>query len=179
MQLSDFLFTKLEADTAIPSFQCSDNDLNDFLLFDSKKYYEDLLAVTYLFIDVQHCQVAAYFSMLNDKVAYNPTDNNIWNKINRHISNNKRKRSYPSVKIGRLAVSTLYVNCGIGSSILQFIKWSMVNNCRTGCRFITVDAYAAATDFYIKNGFSFFTKEDIGDKTRLMYFDLKSFKATV
>ena len=52
----------------------------------------------------------------------------------------------------------------------------MVNNPKLGCRFITVDAYAKATDFYRKNDFEYFTMTDTLDATRLMYFDLKPFK---
>lgn len=43
---------------------------------------------------------------------------------------------------------------------------------KTGCRFITVDAYAAAIPFYLRNGFVPLNDEDIDDLTRLLYFDL-------
>lgn len=47
---------------------------------------------------------------------------------------------------------------------------------KLGCRFLTVDAVAAATGFYeTKGNFRFFTEQDEGDDTRLMYFDLKDF----
>ena len=42
----------------------------------------------------------------------------------------------------------------------------------TGCRFITVDAYAAAIPFYLRNGFVPLNEEDTDDPTRLLYFDL-------
>lgn len=48
---------------------------------------------------------------------------------------------------------------------------------RSGCRFLTVDAYADVVDFYESRcGFKFFTETDVNDDTRLMYFDLKPFK---
>ncbi len=43
---------------------------------------------------------------------------------------------------------------------------------KTGCRFITVDAYAAAIPFYLRNGFVPLNDEDIDEPTRLLYFDL-------
>lgn len=43
---------------------------------------------------------------------------------------------------------------------------------KTGCRFITVDAYAAAVPFYLKNGFVPLNDDDLNDPTRLLYFDL-------
>ena len=72
-------------------------------------------------------------------------------KINRRISNNKRRKTDPSVKIGHLAVSKDYDNKGVGRAILDFIKHAFTNGNRTGCRFITVDAYAKATGFYINS----------------------------
>ena len=39
-------------------------------------------------------------------------------------------------------------------------------------RFITVDAYAAAIPFYLRNGFVPLNDEDADEPTRLLYFDL-------
>ena len=170
----DFKIVKLTTETPLLHFHCSDEDLNSFLVEDAKNYLTDLMAVTYLIIDNEKQQIAAYFSLLNDKVAYDPQSKGIWNRINRHIHNNKRRRSYPSVKIGRLAVGTDYADMGLGSKILGSIKKLYAEGNRAGCRFITVDAYSNATKFYEKNGFDFFTTLDVLDKTRLMYFDLKA-----
>ena len=43
---------------------------------------------------------------------------------------------------------------------------------KTGCRFLTVDAYAGAVPFYLKNGFIPLNDEDADADTRLLYFDL-------
>lgn len=56
-----------------------------------------------------------------------------------------KRKTYPSVKIGRLAVSKDYDNKGVGRAILDFIKHAFTNGNRTGCRFITVDAYATSS----------------------------------
>ncbi len=176
MQLADFDFVQLTPDTTLLPFVSEDEDLNNFLMEDAKNYSADLMAVTYLFIDRQKQQTVAYFSLLNDKVAYDPQQKGFWNRINRHIPNNKRRRSYPSAKIGRLAVAKEYANEGIGSQIIEYVKYFMVTEPKLGCRFITVDAYSDATKFYEKNKFKYFTMLDTLDKTRLMYFDLKPFK---
>ena len=170
---------RLSPTTDICPFHCSDKDLNDFLLEDAKKYLSDLMAVTYLFVDADSHKTIAYFSLLNDKVAYNPMDKTIWNRINRLVSNRKRRKSYPSVKIGRLAVSEDCVQSGIGTTILNYIKNKVIIVPLAGCRFLTVDAYANVTDFYQKNGFNFFTSTDLLEPTRLMYFDLKPFKEQI
>jgi predicted GNAT family N-acyltransferase len=176
VDIKDMEFRPLTADTMLLPFRCVDDDLNSFLFEDAKNYLNDMMAVTYLFIDKEHQQTAAYFSLLNDKVAYDPQSKGIWNRINRRIHNNKRRRSYPSVKIGRLAVGEDYAQLGLGSKIIDFIKRIYATGNRAGCRFITVDAYANATKFYQKNGFEFFTMTDALDSTRLMYFDIKPFK---
>ncbi len=46
---------------------------------------------------------------------------------------------------------------------------------RSACRFITVDAYAAAVPFYEKCGFMFLSEKDKHSKTRAMYYDLINF----
>ena len=179
VDLSEFDFVRLTADMQLMPFRCADDDLNHFLTDDAKNYLNDLMAVTYLLIDRDKRQIAAYFSLLNDKVAYDPQSKGIWNRINRHISNNKRRRSYPSVKIGRLAVGEDYVKSGLGTGILTFVKKLYAEGNRAGCRFLTVDAYADATDFYRKNDFDYFTTLDTFDSTRLMYFDLKPFRDNI
>ena len=179
MRLSDFEFVQLTKDTQLLPFDSEDEDLNNFLIEDAKNYSVDLMAVTYLFVDKEKQQIAAYFSLLNDKMAYDPREKSIWNRINRLIPNSKRRRSYPSAKIGRLAVGKDYVHGGLGSQILGYIEYYLVTNPKLGCRFLTVDAYAKATDFYRKNDFEYFTMLDTLDATRLMYLDLKPFKESI
>ena len=60
----------------------------------------------------------------------------------------------------------------IGSFLLDFIKSYFVVDNKTGCRFLTVDAYADAVPFYLKNGFVPLNEDDKDDDTRLLYFDL-------
>lgn len=179
MQLSDFEFVQLTKSTPLLPFVSEDEDLNNFLMEDAKNYSADLMAVTYLFIDKEKQQIAAYFSLLNDKMAYDPRERSIWNRINRLIPNQKRRRSYPSAKIGRLAVAKGYDHQGLGSQIIEYIEAMLVKKPKMGCRFLTVDAYAGATDFYRKNDFEYFTTMDTFDATRLMYFDLKPFKDNI
>lgn len=56
--------------------------------------------------------------------------------------------------------------------LMDYIKGFFIKKNKTGCRFITVDAYKAAIEFYQKNGFDFLTTEDKNDNRRQMYFDL-------
>lgn len=166
---------QLTSDTDIKPFNCADDDLNGFLFDDAKFFQKELLAVTYLIEYMELNKTAAYYSLLADKITFNPEEKVVWNKLNRNIPNPKRRRSYPAVKIGRLAVSEEFSRCGIGTFILDNIKYAFANVRRLGCRFITVDALSSAVSFYERNGFQFFTESDKGDDTRLMFFDLKNF----
>jgi hypothetical protein len=66
---------------------------------------------------------------------------------------------------------------GLGRQILDWLKILFLTANRTGCRFITVDAYnnPRTIDFYERNDFRFLTSADEKDDTRQMYFDLKPF----
>ena len=175
MGFENFSFRQIEADTEIKSFDCGDADLNDFLYSDAVNYYKSMMALTYLLEDEAADKTVAYYSLLNDKIVFDPDDKRFWNKLNRRISNSKRRKEYPAVKIGRLAVAQDYCNQHIGTAILLQIKHIFATMRRSACRFITVDAYAAAIPFYEKCGFMFLSEKDKNSKTRAMYFDLINF----
>ncbi|MCK5591457.1 MAG: hypothetical protein KAI72_05830 [Candidatus Pacebacteria bacterium] len=52
------------------------------------------------------------------------------------------------------------------------VKEMFLSDNRTGCRFITVDAYIKSTGFYQKNEFEFYHSSDDDKNTRIMFFDL-------
>ena len=175
MKITDFQLYKLDNSNQIKSFKCDDTDLNDFLFDDALNYRHQLMGVTYLIIDENKNKTVAYYTLFNDKITRNEGEPSIWNRLSRSLPNQKRRKHYPAVKIGRLAVDKDYSKKGIGSDILTFLKMLFTSGNRTGCRFITVDAYRAALSFYEGNGFSYLTEKDQSEDTRLMYFDLKSF----
>ena len=167
---------KLSSETSIKTFDCGDMDLNNFLLEDALHYLSERMAVTYVL--TSQGQTIAYFCLLNDKVTFDTTDEkekSFWNRFNRKnkIPNHKRRQNYPAVKIGRLAVASNFGRQGIGYFILNSIKEMLVQKNDIACRFLTVDAYHTALDFYLRNEFHFISMQDENDSTRLMYFDLK------
>ncbi len=178
MALEDYYFTPLQMSMGIKPFKCKDNDLNGFLLDDALKYLEDLMAVTYLWEDLDKNKTVAYFSLLNDKITFDPEQRTIWNRLSRNVANRKRRKDYPAVKIGRLAVAEEYMGQGLGRDIIRLVKYTFTHGNRTGCRFITVDAYQDAAGFYKRCGFDFLSEKDKNDKTRSMYYDLKRFLDT-
>src|SRR6266446_3979442 len=102
MQLSDFRFVRLTAESPPSDFDCDDDDLNDFLHNDALEYQKQLLAVTYVFLDV-NSKIVAFFSVSNDALLDKGYEK--WNKLNRKVKNQKRRKNYPAVKIGRLGVA--------------------------------------------------------------------------
>lgn len=176
MDLSSFVISKLANGETVKSFDCGDADLNDFILNECMPYRNEKLAVTYVLEesdDMVHDHIAAFFSLSNDRISMSDFDNKTrYNRFSRRFNNHKRLRSYPAVKIGRLGVSLDMKGQSVGTFLLNFIKTYFVDDNKTGCRFITVDAYAAAVPFYLKNGFIPLNDEDKDDPTRLLYFDL-------
>lgn len=175
MDFSKLSQIQLSSETDIKPFKYAEDDLNGFLFDDAKHFQDELMAVTYLLEDREMNVTVAYFSLLADKITFNPGEKAIWNRLNHNIPNPKRRRNYPALKIGRLAVNENYANEGVSTFVIDSIKYAFTTVKRLGCRFLTVDALKSATHFYEKNGFQFFTGEDKDDETRLMFFDLKNF----
>ena len=149
---SSYIIRKLGTDETVKSFDCGDADLNDFILNSSNDYRKSLLAVTYVFEsidDVHHDRVAAYFCLANDRVSLTDFPNNTeFNRFRRRrFVNEKRLKSYPAAKICRLAVSREFKGMRIGEFLSDFIRSYFLTDNKTGCRFLTVDAYAAAIPY--------------------------------
>jgi predicted GNAT family N-acyltransferase len=176
MDYSQAQLVKMGNNAAIETFDCGDLDLNAFLSDDALRYFEERMAVTYILVCRE--QIVAYYCLLNDKVTFDTTQENersFWNRFNRKnkIPNSKRRQNYPAVKLGRLAVSKQFKGQGVGGFILDGLKQMLTLKTDTGCRFLTVDAYSTALDFYLKNEFQYISSQDERENTRLMYYDLK------
>lgn len=174
MLVEDFSLVRLSNQYQIKSFDCDDLDLNDFLFEDAKTALNQHIAVTYLLEKGEH--TVAYFCVFNDKISIKDLKSENFNFIQKIFTETgfENLNSYPAVKIGRLGVNKTHQNAGIGKWILDYLKLWFIDSNRTGCRFITVDAYAQSLGFYEKMGFDFMTVKDEGKSTRQMYFDLLS-----
>lgn len=107
---STFQIRKLESDERIGSFDCGDADLNDFILNESLFYREALLAVSHVFEDKATGEVAAYFSLANDRVSLSDfADKTEFNRFRRkRFPNEKRMKSYPAGKLCRFVTVDAY-----------------------------------------------------------------------
>lgn len=171
---NDYGIRKLELGERVVAFSCDDEDLDDFIINDAPLYREALLAVTYVIERNSDKALVGYFSLANDRIAIKDfPSNNEFNKFRRHrFVNEKRLTNYPAVKLCRFALSNTVKGKHIGSILLDFMKRYFVSDNKTGCRFLTVDAYRTAESFYQKNGFLYLSTADEEKPTRLMFYDL-------
>lgn len=161
----------LTPDYELTTFDCGDSDLNEFLLEDAKHFHEKHIANTFILEDEGH--IAAYFCLLNDKISRLEVTNSQWKREKDSFPDGKQFRSYPTIKIGRFAVSLEYRGQGIGTELMRGIKYLLnTEHGHSAFRFLTVDAYLSAIDFYRKNGFKELTQKEEGEHTRLMFFDM-------
>lgn len=167
---------RLNIGDSVSEFDCSDEDLNDFILNEACLYRNALLSVTYVVEDKETHDVLAYFSLANDKISISDFESKTeFNRFRKHkFVNEKRLRSYPAIKIGRLAISRKAQHQSIGTYLLEFIEDYFIIDNKSGCRFVTIDAYVNAIPFYIKNNYQFLNNDDEDKRTRVMYFDLAS-----
>jgi len=187
-----FVLARLETEddfNSICSFDCGNPDLNEFFRDDAFMHKHHLLAETYYFQPVAATKEnifipVAFISFLNDNIPLTKEEaktnkKDFRKQIEKTIPYKfRRYSSFPAVKIGRLGVNKDYHRHSIGTYLLNMTKEFFLTHNRTGCRFITVDAYNdnATINFYTKNGFQFLWGEDKDSDTRIMYFDLKRFK---
>ena len=162
---------KLSSDTDLSGFDCGDDDLNDFLVEDAKGFLDKRIATSYILKDGDY--IVAYFCLLNDKISRQDVTNSQWKKIKGAFPERKQFGSYPAIKIGRFAVSSKYKGRNVGSDLMSILK-SMLNEHSnySAFRYLTVDAYLSAIEFYKKNGFKILSEKIISDHTRLMFFDM-------
>ena len=176
---SDYEVRKLLENETIKSFDCGDEDLNDFIMNRANDYHKAMLSVTYVFEHKASGKIIGYFSLANDKISIDDFGNNTeFNRFRRkRFTNEKRIRSYPSVKICRLGIDNDFRGFGVGTKLINFIKLFYSKDNKAGCRFLTVDAYHNAVAFYERNMFQILRDDD--RKTHLLYYDLNEMRNVI
>lgn len=143
IEFNELDIVKLSTGFDLSAFNCGDEDLNSFLKDDAITYQKGSLAVTYLCLYKN--QIVGYFSLSSDSIRLDIEEKEIMPEPKRRLG------EYPAVKIGRLAVhkrgiGTFLIKAAIGKIAGGIIK-------EIGCRFVTVDAYDQAINFYRKLDF--------------------------
>jgi GNAT superfamily N-acetyltransferase len=169
---------RLSQDHLLKEFDCGRKDLNDFLHKDSIFNLNNLLLVTYI-LEIPD-KTIAYFSVANDLLKINVDScPEFKTHLRKYVKGTRlytlfQMTAFPAVKLGRLAVDTEYQCRGIGTELVNAMKYSFLTNNKTGCAFITVDAINEEKPlrFYSNNGFAFLSENDKKDESRLMYYTL-------
>jgi len=184
-------FENLTEEHDLSEFDCGDDDLNDFLKNDALKQQKSRLNVTKLIIYDR--EIIGYVSLLTDTlVLKNIQDEKIQLNIKNQLEIKSKNKNISGVKIGRLALDKKYSGEGLGSHILRNILTNLkiISDNEIGFRFIIVEGYAKAFNFYVvKNGFEYLKKDykniknidfiSKRDPTKkfYLYFDLEKFKS--
>lgn len=154
-------------------FLCGDKDLEDFFNIDAIHYQNKLIAKVYYW--VRDNIPIVMFSVSNDAIKFQDEEKR------KSVFEKGKFNTFPAVKIGRFGVYKDFQCGGIGTQAMDYIKSMFVIKNKTGCRFITLDAYNKddTLRFYQKNGFQFYHDKDKDKPTRIMYFDLLPFLNTM
>ncbi|MDO5860247.1 N-acetyltransferase [Methanobrevibacter sp.] len=162
----NYKFETLTEKHDLSNFECDSDDLNDFIKNDALKQQEDKINITKLITCDD--EIIGFVSLLTDIIPLkNIRDENIRLELKPHYNENiekvPKRKPLPAIKIGRFAIDKKYTNNGLGSHILR----NVINSIRklsendVGLRFIVVEGYASAYNFYVvHNNFSNLKKDD-------------------
>lgn len=164
---------RLTADIPVANFDCGDEDLNGFLRDDAIP--SDAKHIANSFVLMDDGNVVAYFCLLTDKITKQEVSKADWRRFKKQFPHGKQFSSYPSIKVGRFAVSKDYCHQGVGANLIGLIKLKLLEDVKLPAfRFLTVDAYIKAIPFYEFCDFKQLQPLDKDKDTRLMYFDMLS-----
>lgn len=134
-------------DDILSQFSCGRNQLDEFLHDDAKHYNEYGLTKTIIVFLEDFDGVAAYFSLSSDAVLLNDSE-----KFELGVT--LPIKSFPAVKITKLAIASSLQGQKIGSALIDLIC-GLVNIDHIAVRLLTVDAVNSpdVIGFYSRTGF--------------------------
>ena len=167
-------------------FSCGYDDLDEYFLKDSPLWADQMYGKTYCFVLKNDPQtIVCAFSLSNETIRVDLLPNSQKKRFLKEIPKEKRIRRYPAVLIGRLGVDIQFANNGIGTELMQILKfWFVEPDNKAAVRYLAVDALnnSRTLNYYEKNGFAYLFKDEEQEavssrmklplKTRYMYFDL-------
>lgn len=146
----NYRFEILNNQHDLSKFNCEIEDLNNFLKQDALNQQNMNLNLTHLVICDD--EIIGYVSLLTDTIKLKTIGNqNIKDEIKEEL-NVGENNEIPAIKIGRLAIDKKYSKKGLGTHILGNILLNIIELSKTkvGLRFVTVEAYVSALNFYTK-----------------------------
>ena len=133
----------------LKTFKCEDESLEHFLKEQAVDHQKQLLATTHLC--VYENTVAGFFTICSSKLQIRELDKDKRKEFERL---GKRYPSYPATLIARLAIHQDYQRKGIGTYLIKAVVGKILesNENFSGSRFVAVDSYPQAEEFYKKFG---------------------------
>lgn len=138
----------------VSTFDCGDDDLNDFLRTDAYRYQADHLSFTRLVF--LKGELIGYITLLADCIILQTGEKK--KALKEARADHRAIVTFPAIKIGRLGIKTEYQRSGVGTHLLNYtigLVFRLNREMNVGCRFITLDAYPKSISWYQKKQFVF------------------------
>jgi GNAT superfamily N-acetyltransferase len=142
--------------------------LKTFLQKHAKNYHNKNLAKTYVAFDKD--KVVAYVTLVCGEIVLEG-DQDLLDEPDLDY----RYKSYPALKIARLAVDSRYRGHDVGTALVDLALGTAksIISPAAGCRFVAVDSKQDAVGFYRKQGFTLLdTQENKSRREPVMFIDL-------
>jgi GNAT superfamily N-acetyltransferase len=138
----------------VSTFDCGDEDLNDFLKNDAVKFQTEHLSHTRL-VYLEGVLVG-YVTLLADCIILKTDEKK--KTLHQARSQHQTIYTFPAIKIGRIGIQKEHQKAGIGTQLLNYtiaLVYRLNKELNVGCRFITLDAYPQSVSWYEKKKFVF------------------------
>ena len=166
---------KIPAGLHLAHFDCGDFTMTTYFRRKSKLYRKQMLVESYHFrpLDYTEPVPVVLVDLCNDAIRRE----HIPDLEQRVTSKKTYLETFPAVKIARLGRNRVFSGGGAGKALLNALKFFFTSENRTGCRFLTVDAYPKIEGFYSECGFvrTLANSEANPNETISMFFDLKTY----
>ncbi|MCK4555027.1 MAG: GNAT family N-acetyltransferase [Candidatus Aenigmarchaeota archaeon] len=165
-------YLRLDDSLKLDSFDCGNTKshkiLNKFLKERAMQHQKEMIGTTIIALDSETDIIAGYITLLADIIK---VEENQKKTFFEKISMKNKYDTYPSIKIGRLAVHKDYQKLGIGNAFCKLaIAIAVKSNKQIGIRFIVANAKKIAKDWYVKK--QNFRVLDENDEL-FLYYDLR------
>lgn len=188
---NNYRFETLTKNHDLSNFECECNDLNEFLKNDALKQQKEKLNLTKLIT----CDgaIIGFVSLLTDSMKLKLLRDKVEKEKIKGKLNVSENNPILAIKIGRFAIDRKYAWYELGSKILRNILYNLheIAENNVGLRFVVVEGYASAYNFYVTNNkFKNLKKDEKNidkielikkqDPTRTfyLYYDLKDLDLT-
>jgi hypothetical protein len=154
----------LSGDDDVSEFHCTNDDLNNFLKDDALNAQRDMTSVTYICFLKE--AIIGFVTLAAATIEVKSIDG--------PPLEGYTPKTYPSIKLARLAIDERHAGRDFGTYILLWTmgKFEKIST-EIGCRYLTVDSKSESIEFYKKNDF-ILVEKTINKKHPTLYLDMYS-----